>query len=416
MQDICASGASSVQRRNSRLLSLSILLSSLGSGLFITGASLYLITIMTFDEAGVGFGMTVSLGVALLVMFPVGKITDRYGGHKVYGCSLLLQGAALLGYQFVRDYPTFIITAMLVSVCDRAQNAATGGLIGQAVTGTERVGIRARLRALSNVGISFGALLGGAALQIGTETAFRCMLLGDAIACIMAALCVVPIRLVSFQLERDESGSRPSVLSDGRYLRVALFNAAISLHFDLISYIIPIWIALHTGIPSIMVSAVVILDTIIVIVFQMPISRRYATVRAARNGFRITGALLAVSCIVMSGTERIGGWFGTVIVVAWVLIYGFAEVCHSSCEFAVSFGLAREEAIGEYQALFSLCKGVSNALAPTVLTMVILGGGAAGWLAGGVFLSVSCSALSWYIRRSVDVVQSYVPDDGKDVG
>ncbi|MFF4401004.1 hypothetical protein [Streptomyces sp. NPDC001480] len=46
---------------------------------------------------------------------------------------------------------------------------------------------RAHLRAVTNVGVSLGALLAGWAVQVGTLAAYRLMVLGTAVACTAAA-------------------------------------------------------------------------------------------------------------------------------------------------------------------------------------------------------------------------------------
>ena len=61
----------------------------------------------------------------------------------------------------------------------------------------------------------------------------------------------------------------------------------------------------------------------------------------------------------------------------------------------LSYGLAPEHSVSEYQAVWSLGMGMARALGPAVLTFVCIKGGLPGWLAlGGAFLAAGAAAPS----------------------
>lgn len=179
------------------------------------------------------------------------------------------------GYQLVHNYSTYIVAALFVGLSDRSQNAATGGLIAQVTSGSSRVEARARLRSVTNIGVSLGALLGGIALQIGTSSAFRMLLLTDAGVCYLAALLVLPIKINQARVTPARK-TRKHILPDSRYLIVSGINAVISLHFDLVSYLLPIWVSLRTDAPGAIASIAVIIDTAVVVLFQVPVSKKFS--------------------------------------------------------------------------------------------------------------------------------------------
>lgn len=116
-------------QKNILLLTCSVFASTFGSGLFITGGTLYFIKVILLNENAVGVGTSVALAVALCIMYPIGKLTDRFGGNKVYGISLLAQGTALLGVSTSPQLFNLYRCGTVLGLSDRSQNAATGGLI-----------------------------------------------------------------------------------------------------------------------------------------------------------------------------------------------------------------------------------------------------------------------------------------------
>lgn len=189
------------------------------------------------------------------------------------------------GYQLVHNYSTYIVAALFVGLSDRSQNAATGGLIAQVTSGSSRVEARARLRSVTNIGVSLGALLGGIALQIGTSSAFRMLLLTDAGVCYLAALLVLPIKINQARVTPARK-TRKHTLPDSRYLIVSGINAVISLHFDLVSYLLPIWVSLRTDAPGAIASIAVIIDTAVVVLFQVPVSKKFSYLSSLKKRCR----------------------------------------------------------------------------------------------------------------------------------
>lgn len=189
------------------------------------------------------------------------------------------------GYQLVHNYSTYIVAALFVGLSDRSQNAATGGLIAQVTSGSSRVEARARLRSVTNIGVSLGALLGGIALQIGTSSAFRMLLLTDACVCYLAALLVLPIKINQARVTPARK-TRKHILPDSRYLIVSGINAVISLHFDLVSYLLPIWVSLRTDAPGAIASIAVIIDTAVVVLFQVPVSKKVSYLSSLKKRCR----------------------------------------------------------------------------------------------------------------------------------
>lgn len=138
---------------------------------------------------------------------------------------------------------------------------------------------------MTNIGVSLGALLGGIALQIGTSSSFRMLLLTDAGVCYPAALLVLPIKINQARVTPARK-TRKHTLPDSTYLIVSGINAVISLHFDLVSYLLPIWVSLRTDAPGAIASIAVIIDTVVVVLFQVPVSKKFSYLSSLKKRCR----------------------------------------------------------------------------------------------------------------------------------
>ncbi|WP_326633445.1 hypothetical protein OG808_41570 [Streptomyces sp. NBC_01761] len=81
------------------------------------------------------------------------------------------------------------------------------------------------------------------------------------------------------------------------------------------------------------------------------------------------------------------GTVGAGFAVAAIFVHSLGEIWESSAGFALGFGLAPDHAQGQYQGLLGLGFSAGQALAPAILTTVVLGLGTAGWLLLGAFFA-----------------------------
>ena len=93
-----------------------------------------------------------------------------------------------LGFILSWNLWSFAVAVFIYTLFDRGSNAVRNGLVAQLSLGEDRVRFRAYLRAITNVGISLGALLGGLALVIDTRWAFLAALAFDAVSFFVVAV------------------------------------------------------------------------------------------------------------------------------------------------------------------------------------------------------------------------------------
>lgn len=374
-----------------RLFAVANLVNTIGTGLFVTAGTLYFTRVVGLGLNEVGIGLSVTIGLALLAMVPLGRLADRVGAKHVYTALLLLQSAAMVGYLFVEEYVAFLVVAAFSAVADRGINATVGALIHDVTEGSDRVAARAYLRSITNIGFAVGSSLAGLALTIGTPTAFRAVVAGNALMFLAAALLVLrmpsrstpPIRTAAARVDRR------SAIKDRPYVLVSCANAALTLHFELLSFALPLWVVLRTDAPPWIVSLVFVANTAMIVLFQVRVSRRMSSVPTAAAGLRLVGVLLLGSCVIMAVTAHSSGVATVVALLVWAGIYTVAELLHASAEFTMSFDLADDRAQGDYQSVFALARSVVRAVAPALLSVVVLHPSGWGWVGAGAVLAVA---------------------------
>lgn len=378
-----------------RAFALANLVNTVGSGLFITGGTLYFTRVVGLSLAQVGLGLSLTIGCALLAMVPLGRLADRLGSTRVYLALLVLQACCMAAYTVVGSFSAFIVVAALSAVADRGINATVGAVIHDLSDGENRVSIRAYLRSVTNVGFAIGTLLAGIALQVDTANSYRAIVVGNALMFLIAALLVlrVPTRLPSRETaQRIPDGRRRSALRDRQFLSVSAANAALTLHFELLSFALPLWVVMRTDAPPATVSVVFVINTVMVVLLQVRASKRIGNVTDSVRHLPLVGVLLAGSCLLMATTAHTHAWVTIAILAFWAITYTVAELVHSAVEFSLSFDLADDSQQGDYQSTFALARSVVRAISPALLSALVLNSSSGGgWIVMAAVLGLAAA-------------------------
>ena len=151
---------------------------------------------------------------------------------------------------------------------------------------------------------------------------------------------------------------------------------------------LPLWIVGHTRAPGWSVGALLLLNTFIVIAFQVRVGRNVSTLRQGGAALRRAGLLFAVSCCAIGFTAGLPDWAALLLLAAAIAVLSAGELNHAAGTFTLDFGLAPAHAQGQYQGLAGLGLGAGGAAAPTLMIGLCLTFGTAGWIGLGGFFAV----------------------------
>ncbi|MEU3426736.1 MFS transporter [Streptomyces gardneri] len=380
-----------------RTLAASNFVYTVGSGLFLTAGVLYFTQAVHLPAATVGLGLGIAGLLSLAVGIAVGHLADRHGARGVYTATLVVQAVATAGFVLADGFWPFVVAVSTATGAKAAGLAARAPLIRH-YGGDRPQEFRSYLRAVTNVGISLGALLAGWAVQVGTLDAYRILVVGNALA--FAAAAVVLVLLPPVAPAPASEGPRWIALRDRPYLVLTALDGIMAVQFKVLTVAVPLWLVGSTTAPHWLVSGAMLANTVIVVGLQVRASRGIDSPRAGGRAYRRAGAAFLASCGLVSLSAGVPAWAAVALLLTAVVVHTVGELWHSAGGFEVSFALAPRHATGQYLGVFGLGAGLSEAIGPGLLIALCITWGRPGWFVVGALFALAGLLTPLAVRRA----------------
>ena len=374
--------------RTTRIMSLSSLVNTFGNGLFMTVEVVYFTQIVGISVAKLAFALSVAGGISLLFSIPAGHLADRIGPRDIAASAYVLEGIATFILLFTRDYSVFLALNIIIGITGTIGQTLRMATIAKVGNPEDKIKTRAYLRSVTNLGIGLGTLCAGFALWINTEFAYKSMLAIDAVTFVLAAYIFRKLPFVAPTVDRKEPISFVA-LKDRKFLGATALNSVMSLHFVLQNVAIPLWVIRETSAPRWWISAIMIVNTGAVIIFQVRASRGSGDLIAGAKLYRRAGFAVAVSCILYAMSADIPTIAACAMLIVAMLVHVFGELVGSAGSWSIGFGLAKQEHQGQYQGVYSLSWGFGGTLGPAFVTALAIGMGKSGWAILAVIFAIT---------------------------
>jgi MFS family permease len=383
-----------------RRLGLGTGIYNIGTGMFMTSSVLYFTEGLQLSVSEVGLWLAVAGLIGLFAGVPMGHLADRRGPRGVASLSLVVLAVTMVGYIYITSIWMFVVVTVVEMLATAASRASRGGLIRR-VGGDGAAAYRSQLRAIENAGVGIGAAVGALALTLHTLSAYQALFIANAVTFLIGAW--VCARLPHYPPLPAPPGTRPGVaLRDKPFVAYTILNGVMSLQYAVITFALPLWIAMKTDAPRWMVGAVLIVNTIGVVALQVWVGRKVNTVRQGAAAMRVAGFVFLVACGGVAVSAHLPAWAAAAVLLIAVTIHSIGEMCHAAAVFALSFELAPAHAQSEYVGLQDMGLGAAFAVAPAVLGALCLGMGQVGWLLlGGVLAAAGLATVpivTWALR------------------
>lgn len=400
-----------------RLLTIT-LVDTLGRGAFFTLTTLYLTLIVGVPALSVGIGLTIAGAVGVVSSLVFGHLADRFSARRMLLWLHVLQGAALMGYVVVHDLATLVIAASLVTLAQQGNGSVRSAVVGRAFLGEDRVRIRAAMRTVTNVGIGVGTAVAAIPLALGTAFAFQITMGLSGALFLVSALLVTGLSAERVDLRRTSRGETdadaasqkgPSPYRDARFLSLTAFMGVFGIQFGLFEVGVPLWVVAHTIAPDVLVSPLLLVNTIVVVLLQVRMSRGTGTFEGAGRAMRNAGVLMVLACALWAGASWVGGdgWgpiaLAGVILLAAALVHSLAEITSSAAGWSLSFDLAPQERMGSYQGVYGTGYALGAMIAPAVVTMTAINLGTVGWAILAAMFGAAAAGVVIIARRAARV-------------
>ena len=360
-----------------RRLAVMTLVNAFGNGLFMTVGVLFFTRVLHFDAGEVGIGLAVAGLCGVLASFPAGRAADRWGSRRVLTALVIAEALGMSCYVLVHSFTAFLLLASLVTAVDRGSSAVRNTLYAQALSKEVRVHGRAYLRAVTNVAIGAGAAVAALALQADTRQAYLTAILVDAATFVVVALILPAIPVTA--VPRTERSSVAGPLRDPGFLAVTVLSALLMLQFSVIEVGVPLWLVQSTHAPRVLVAPLLIVNTVLVVLFQVRATRGTDDPAGAVRAFRRGGLLVAAFCLVTALAAGASPLLAALVLVAGAILQALGEVLSQAGGWALSYDLASEGAMGAYQGVFNAGAAAAVMLGPPLVTLTALSHGFPGW-------------------------------------
>ncbi|GGN85422.1 MFS transporter [Actinoplanes lobatus] len=391
-----------------RRLAVLTTVQALGFGLFLSSGAIYLSREVGLSAGRIGLGLSAAGLAGLLCTVPLGRLADRIGARPLLLVTYAALAVLFASYSVVGNFTTFVVVASLISIFETSSHPLRMTLTHALFDPGARVRVAAQMRSLFNVGFMAGAGIAGVALAVGTRPAFVAVLLLTGAA--HAACAVITWRTAATTPPQPATGQQTrtrSGLRDLHFVALALLSGIIELYQPILTVALPLWILHHTHAPGWLTSVLLVLDTILVIAFQVAMSRGAETATGAARLLRRAGALLALCCAIFAFTGDLPMVPAVLALVAGTAVLVLGELGQAAGGWGLSLHLPPPGRQGEYQGVFALGRGLQQTAGPFLVTVLAIDHGRTGWLALAAVLLVAgllCPPITAAAQRRTRVV------------
>ncbi|MBT0773324.1 MFS transporter [Kineosporia sp. J2-2] len=373
--------------RSHRILVFFILVNTFGQGMYLSAGLLYLTRSVGFPASQVGLALTVAGVLSLPAGVLIGRLSDRHGPRNLTMILLVVEGFAMLALTLVGNLAALLVVATVGAVGLQGSRTMRAVLIGRA-GGGERVRLRSYMRAVSNFSMALGSAAGAVALQLDNRPGYLTVIVINGLTFFVSA--AVLALLPAYPPVPAPPGAAPGrarVTGNRPFLAVTLLNAVMTLQYPVLTVALPLWISEHTDAPRAMVSAVLVVNTVLVVLLQVRVGQSVTDGRAAVRAMRTAGFVFLATSVAFSVTGHLSAWTASAVLLVAMAVHTFGELWHAAASFELAYGLAPEHAQGEYQGVFAFGVSGAMAVAPGLLTLLCLDWAPQGWyVLGGLLL------------------------------
>jgi MFS family permease len=387
---------------------------ALGTGLFLPFAVVYF-------HAAKGIPLTTVgaiLSVAALLSLPAGPLTgpliDRLGPRRVVVASLLLRVLTFGGYVFAGAPWELVVLATITLWGESMFWPGAAALVAQVADDGQRVRWYAMERALRNVGIGVGGLVGSVLVTWGGTGGYTAVVLLNAVSFLLAAGLFASWRPVGpppppAGRQRERGGYR-EVLTDRAFLGVLATVCVFALCDLALTVLMSAYVIEARGLPAWQPGVLFAINTALVVLAQTAVGgliERHRRTRVLQLAAGIWVVSFALFAMVPAGDA--GMALG--LLALGMVVFTVAELLQAPTSSALTVAIAAEHLRGRYLGLEELMWSVARVLAPAGFTWLLAKGPVLPWLA----LCACCLGAVLVLRRLERVLPAHARRETADV-
>jgi hypothetical protein len=185
---------------------------------------------------------------------------------------------------------------------------------------------------------------------------------------------------------RRDRGAYRQLARDRLYLGLVGLDVLVSFHDSVLIVAMPLWVALHTNAPLPMPGLLFALNTLLVVLLSVRVTRRITSPSGITRSYRTAAIGFVVATACFAFTAGAGRVLAIVLLVLAVSALTLGECEVTAGEQFLSTELAPERYRGTYIGVYSSSMSVQQAIGPALVTAVLAASGRGGWLAIALIL------------------------------
>ena len=389
-----------------RTLQTGLVVNAFGNGAAAPFLILYLHNVRGIPLPIAGLASATAAGCALLATLVAGGVAGRRGPRSTMvgglGCSTLAYGL----YPLVRQPWHAIVLAALAGVGIGTWLTMQSTLLATLTPPALRHVAFAWQRVAANVGLGLGGFAGGLIVTTSRPETFTWLfgLNAATFAIYVLFLLRVQVPPVARDTDPKRRGYR-EVWTDRGFMRFAALNLAfVTAAISLLNALLPVFAKNEASVGERFIGALYLLNSVIIIVLQLPITRRVEGRRRMR-AFALMGLLFAGSWLLVAAAPAVGGaGQAMAILVGAIVVFSLAECLYDAVQGPLVSALAPPDMLGRYLAVTAFSWQFGFIMGPAVGAIILAANPYALWiLAAATCLGASVFSLRWEHRLPEDV-------------
>ncbi|HWJ32879.1 MAG TPA: MFS transporter [Gaiellaceae bacterium] len=350
------------------LLQLGGVMNSFGNGLVLPFLVIYLHDVRGFGLGVSGLVVAVSAAAQLTAGLVAGPLVDRFGPRTVLGAGLVMQSVGFGLFPLVRSpWHAFALIAI--------EGAGSAGfwpsqstLIARLTPPARRHAAYAQQRVTMNLGIGLGGLSGGLIASVAHPSTFTVLFLVDAATFLayVGVLGLVHDPGIAEEERAETAASYRPVLRDRLFVRLWGLNFLfVTAGYSLFN-LVPPFARDHAHLSERQIGAVFFVNTGLIVVVQLPISRAIEGHRRLRALALMPLLWVGAWLLVDAGGYWLDGSAAFVVIMIALAVFGVGECFHGPAHQALVAEIAPDHLRGRYFAVHSLSWGLAGTVGPAV--------------------------------------------------
>lgn len=389
--------------RDARTMLLAQFVDRTGTGVWAAASVLYFTFVRGLDAGRLGLLLGVAAVAGIAGSPLAGRAAERFAVRSLLTACHLLRLATMVLLLLVDQYVLMLLLVALTCLGDRGAKTLEM-LFATRAAGERRGEYQALFRSVANAGYALGAGISAAGLAVGTVTAYRVLILANALSFVLAAALVRRTREPAGHGLLVAPGTAPSGPAaagcspwrDRGYLLFVLLDIPLNLDDSVLNVGLPLWLVHHTTAPHALVPAFLVLNTVLVVALQLRVSAWAQGPAGAIGSLAWYGGTLLASCLLLAASTGRGAWAASVALLAAGALVTFAELLRSVSSWELAVSLAPPRAPASYLGVAGMSQSVQKSAGPLLLTGVVMAAGPAGWIG----LGAAVTALGALQRRA----------------